>query len=350
MKGIDIPKTAFWAIINYCNAVCTTCRFYQVPKKSWKYVNYEDAKKATDVLYENGFRMISLTGGEPLMNPFACEICDYIHKKGMIITYIPTNGILINNQIAKRLKDADVRLVGISIDLPDSQNMGLTRKIPNLIKVIINARECLENNGIKTYAGILITRQTLDITKILEFVSNIGFDKVIFSYPQNNQLSSYMASTETDNLLLNVSEIQRVTEEIKVAKKSSKMGIHNPDISLDELVRFYQDVPRKFKCYGGRHLFYLDWNLDLYRCFTLPKRYGNILEMKKIDFREEPCDLCTQQAFRDHDAFYYLAESLKDSKGLLYKGHPIKAVKTFLDGDNKDAIKTLFEFLRGSFV
>jgi MoaA/NifB/PqqE/SkfB family radical SAM enzyme len=350
IKGIGIPKTAFWAIINYCNAVCITCRFYQVPKKSWKYVNYEDARKAIDILYENDFRMISLTGGEPLMNPFVCDICDYINKKGMIITYIPTNGILINNYIAKRLKDADVRLVGISIDMIDKQNMGLTRKIPNLIKVITNARECLENNGIKTYAGILITRQTLDITKILEFVSTMGFDKVIFSYPQTSQLSSFMASTEAENLILNVNEIQRVTEEIKLAKKSSKISIHNPNISLDELVRFFQGAPRKFKCHGGSHLFYLDWNLDLYKCFTLPKRYGNILEMEKIDFKEESCDLCSQQAFRDQDPFYHLAESLKDSKDLLFQGHPITAAKTFLDNDNKDAIKALLEFLKGDFI
>ena len=190
--------------------------------------------------------------------------------------------------------------------------MGLTRKIPNLVKVITNARECLEHIGIKTYAGILITRQTLDITKILEFVETMGFDKVIFSYPQTNQLSSYMASTETDSLVLNLNEIQQVTEEIKLAKKSSKISIHNPDVSLDELVRFSQGVPRKFKCYGGSHLFYLDWNLDLYRCFTLPKRYGNILEMEKIDFKEDSCGLCSQQAFRDHDPFYHLAYSLKN--------------------------------------
>ena len=178
----------------------------------------------------------------------------------------------------------------------------------------------------------------------------MGFDKVIFSYPQTNQLSSYMASTETDSLVLNLNEIQQVTEEIKLAKKSSKISIHNPDVSLDELVRFSQGVPRKFKCYGGSHLFYLDWNLDLYRCFTLPKRYGNILEMEKIDFKEDSCDLCSQQAFRDHDPFYHLAYSLKDGKDLLIKGHPIKAAKAFLDNDNKDAVKALLEFLNGNFI
>jgi MoaA/NifB/PqqE/SkfB family radical SAM enzyme len=349
--GINkIPKTIFWAIISYCNAVCTTCSFYDVPKSSWKYVNFEDAKKAIDILYDSGFRMTSITGGEPLMNPDVFLICDYLQKKNMIITYMPTNGILVTDYVAKSLKDADVRLVGISIDLDDGRGMGLTRKIPNLAHIVTHARECLEKVGINTYAGVLLTKSTVDIAQVIKSVTKLGFDKVIFSYPQTVQSSSYMASRDIQDLVLNVGELERAIEAIKSAKNSLEISIHNPNTSLDELLRFYHGVPRRFKCHGGSKLFYLDWNLDLYQCFTLPKKYGNLLDLKKVTFEEELCDLCTQQAFRDHDPFYYLASTLMESKELFFDGHLMSATNLLLKKDTRDALSTLSEFLLGSFV
>ncbi len=354
LRKLDVnnpPKTLFWAIINYCNAVCTTCRFYLVPRSSWKYVHFDDAKKAVDILCNNGFRMTALTGGEPLMNPDVFEICDYLHKKDIVITYMPTNGILVTRSVARRLKDADIRLVGISVDLDDGGGMGLTRKIPNLRKVAIHARECLEEVGIKTYAGVLLTRSALDISRILKSVTDLGFSKVVFSYPQLIQSSSYKASNEMQELLLNVNDIERSVEDIKLAKKNFKgISVHNPNESLNNLVRFYQGVPRKYRCYGGSNLFYLDWNLDLYRCFTLEKKYGNLLELGRVDFEEEPCDLCSQQAFRDHDPFYYLASTLVEFNELLRQGHPLSAAKLLVKKDTRDAIHALHEFLSGGFV
>ena len=350
ISSTNVPKTVFWAIINHCNAVCTTCNFYHTPKSIWKYVKFEEAKKAIDILYDNDFRMISITGGEPLMNPDFFSICNYIKEKNMITTYVPTNGILITPDIARKLKDAEVRLMGISIDINDGKGMGLTRKIPNLFDIVKNARECLENKNIKTYAGILITKSTLDISKILELVRDLGFKRIIFSYPQLYQLSSYMAHNEMKDLILNVNEVSKLVEEIKYAKKKSDLSIHNPSISLDELVRFYKEIPRNFKCYGGSKLFYLDWNLNLYKCFTLPHTYGNILKIKKIDFQDDPCDLCTQQAFRDHDPFYYLASTITESKALLFQGRIDLVVKLLAKKNTRQSISALCEPAKGDFI
>lgn len=352
-KG-SIPKTVFWAIISYCNAVCTTCSFYLVPKSNWRHVSLADARKAVDILHNSDFRMVSITGGEPLMNPDVYEICDCISEKGLIITYLPTNGILVTKQAARRLKDADVRLVGISIDLEDAQGMGLTRKIPNLNQVVMNAKECLDAVGIKTYAGIVLTKSTLDIEKVLETVTRLGFDKVIFSYPQSIQQSSYLASRELEELVLDVKDVEKIVEQIIEVKRDHAVKIHNPAMSLSELVRFYNGAPRRFKCYGGKYLFYLDWDLDLYRCFSLPKKYGNLLDLGKVeDFEEDNgglCDLCSQQAFRDHDPFYYLASTIKESKDLLFDGHPISSARRFAKEETYHSFKALSEFLFGGFV
>jgi MoaA/NifB/PqqE/SkfB family radical SAM enzyme len=295
--------------------------------------------------------MVSITGGEPLMNPDVFDICNYIQRKGMVITYMPTNGIMVTKVVAKRLKDADVRLVGISIDLDDGHGMGLTRKIQDLDRVVVNAREILEEAGIKTYAGVLLTKATLDISKLLDKVTRLGFRRVIFSYPQVVQESSYKASREMRDLVLDLGEVEKTVADIKSAKKQSQIAIHNPKVSLDELVRFYGGVPRKFKCHGGRKLFYLDWNLDLYRCFTLPKCYGNLLKLGCVpdNLEGELCDLCYQQAFRDHDPFYHAATTIEQARKLAGKGHLATSAKLLANEKTYASLGAVSEFLTGGF-
>jgi MoaA/NifB/PqqE/SkfB family radical SAM enzyme len=352
LKTKTIPKTVFWAIISYCNAVCTTCDFYTVPRSLWKYVELDQARKAVDILYDSDFRMTSITGGEPLLNPHVFDICDYIYKKGMIITYLPTNGILMTKEAARRLKEADVRLIGISIDFDDGQGMGLTRKIPDLRHIVVRARKYLDDVGIKTYAGILLTKSTRHVSKILDLVSELGFDRVVFSYPQIIQQSSYKASREMEDLFLDVKNLERVIGDIKAAKKDCGTAIHNPNVSLDELLRFYKGIPRQFKCHGGRKLFYLDWNLDLYRCFTLPKCYGNLLELGRSVqniFEDQLCDLCCQQAFRDHDPFYHVASTLEEAWRLASKGNLISSARLLTKKETRDGFGAVSEFLSGGF-
>lgn len=133
----DLPRGLFWAVINHCNAVCTTCSFYLVRPEDKTHLTFEEAKEATEVLYNSGFRFTSITGGEPLMNPDFFDIIDAITAGGLMITYIPTNGTLVDRHAARRLKDADVKVVGVSVELVHEDGMGSTRKIPRLREVLV---------------------------------------------------------------------------------------------------------------------------------------------------------------------------------------------------------------------
>src|SRR3989454_7686449 len=259
-----LPKVLFWAIINHCNAVCTTCSFYLAPRAQFTYTDLERARRAIDVLHESGFRFTSITGGEPLMNPDVFDICDAISRRGIVITYIPTNGLLVDDRAARRLRDADVKVVGVSVEMIGADGMGATRKIPKFRDVLVRAREALDRAGVPNYAGVLLSRATLDIPAVFEFVRDLGFDKVVFSYPQLEQGSSYIASRSIPEIRLTTPEVERMVLGIKAAKRDIReIGVYKTEASPDHLVRVYRGGARGDGGWGGERLFYLGGELDL---------------------------------------------------------------------------------------
>src|SRR2546427_2968073 len=275
-----LPRVLFWAIINHCKGVCTTCSFYLVPRAQFTYSDLERARRAVDVLHESGFRFTSITGGEPLMNPDVFDICDAISRRGIVITYIPTNGLLVDDRAARRLRDADVKVVGVSVEMIGGDGMGATRKIPKFREVLVRAREALDRAGVPNYAGVLLSKATLDIPAVFEFVHDLGFDKIVFSYPQLEQASSYIASRAIPEIQLTPSEVERMVLGIKAAKRDfPEIGVYNTEASLDDLARFYRGEPRRYGCWGGKRLFYLGLRLAPPPRLALAERDGDVRPM-----------------------------------------------------------------------
>ena len=56
-----------------------------------------------------------MSGGEPLVRPDILDLAEYATSKGIRVTF-STNGILITEEKAKRMKEIGVTYAGISID------------------------------------------------------------------------------------------------------------------------------------------------------------------------------------------------------------------------------------------
>src|SRR3989454_2734583 len=264
-----LPKVLFWAIINHCNAVCTTCSFYLAPRAQFTYTDLERARRAIDVLHESGFRFTSITGGEPLMNPDVFDICGAVSRRGLVIPYIPTNGLLVDDRAARRLRDADVKVVGVSVEMVGGDGMGATRKIPKFRDVLVRAREALDRAGVPNYAGVLLSKATLDIPAVFEFVRDLGFDKVVFSYPQLEQASSYIASRAIPEIQLTTSEVERMVLGIKAAKRDfPEIGVYNTEASPATPPGFFRGGRGGDGGWGGSGWFFLAWGFDPYQGFT----------------------------------------------------------------------------------
>ena len=110
------------SVIDQCNLRCTYCMPAEVfgPKFAFlppeKLLSFDEIKRLVSIFASLGVEKIRLTGGEPLMRkdlPLLIE--DLLKIEGIQDLSLTTNGLLLGKQ-AKRLKEAGLRRINVSLD------------------------------------------------------------------------------------------------------------------------------------------------------------------------------------------------------------------------------------------
>ena len=104
-----------WNTTRQCNLLCKHCYRASDAERDPDELNTEEGFGLLDEIAKAGFKIMVLSGGEPLMRE---DIYDLIaHGKGLgLRTVLGSNGTLIDHEVAQRLKDAGTARVGISLD------------------------------------------------------------------------------------------------------------------------------------------------------------------------------------------------------------------------------------------
>ena len=337
----------FFAITNRCNAVCATCGFPRLRDDEKKDVDLDAAKRAVDRLAGMGVRMVSITGGEPLLHPGFLELCEHIDRRGLMISYIATNGLLLDEGIARSLSRLNVNIVGLSVDIPDGKGLGRSRRY-DVAGAASRAKALLDRHGINCFAGVLTGNGPEEVRAVLDECRRLGFERAIFSYPQAGMDSSYRAAAP--GARLDAGQARAVVDEIRRQKVRGRPRIFNTEENLREFLRVQSGGAGRFACPGGSRQFYLDWELDLYRCFNDGRRLGNIFDVESLDLGPDGCAGCTQQAFRDYASFYAAYDIVDCLRQGLLAADGRKLRVLLSRPDKAGAMSSLFEAFLGGFL
>ncbi len=354
LYGKTPPREVFFAITNACNTTCKTCTFGNIPRKEWSYVDTDKLEIVLDYLKKNGVRMVSITGGEPMMHPDFLKICKEVDANEMMISYIATNGTLLDKHITSGLSRLNVNIVGLSIDLVDSSGKGITRGV-NIEKIVPKAKRLLDKYGINSYAGIVLGSHTKDIPRLMKLIRSWGFGKVVFSYPQVKMASTYRAAEDCNYTRISMEEAREIVKAIEREKKNNmSMAIFNTRVNLEGFLRAQAGERTVFECPGGVNQFYMDWNYDLFRCFNDGLHLGNIMNLAKagkpLQFPFSPCEGCTQQAFLDYGSFYHSFNVVRDVIVSLKRLDLPYAFNILGNRKNRLALRSLMEACLGGFL
>ena len=164
-----------------------------------------------------------------------------------------------------------------------------------------------------------------------------------FSYPLTSLASSYLSFSDSGLVNFNNTELLALFENIKKMKRSSGYPVVNPTESLDEMQRHLRGEKEHFGCLGGHKYFYLDWNLDLYRCHAWDKPMCKVYEWDDTKLIRDGCTKCMIDCYRDPSVLQHVAINASDAWHALKKGDLGTAAMKVLDSKNVTSLKAVWE-------
>ena len=264
-----------WHLSENCNLKCLHC--YQENHKlvQLSYENlviiYNQFKELLTKLKIKGH--INITGGEPLCNPYFFRILDLIKKDEEIISFsILSNGTLINEDIAKKIKSYNPYYVQVSLEGG--------KKINDYIR------------GTGTYEKI---GKGIDNLKKYDIFTSISFTATSINYKEFPKVVKYAVKHKVDNvwsdryiplgdnedksLTLNVEQTQEYLNIMNNEREKLRNKRKNTtSISMYRALQFQKTNDFAYGCTAGDTLLTVMENGDLVPCRRMPIVVGNLLK------------------------------------------------------------------------
>lgn len=268
-----------WHLSENCNLKCLHC--YQENHKPIQLefdklvIIYKQFKELLNKKKMKGH--INITGGEPLCNPYLFKLLDLIKEDSDLITFsILTNGTLINEKIAKKIKSYNPLYVQVSLEGGKKTNDYIRGKgtYKKVAEGIVNLRK--EN----IFTSISFTATSLNYK---EFPKVVRYAR---KYGVNNVWSDrFIPLGDSDkSLALNYEQTREYLEIMnKERNKLKKVKNSNTTISMYRALQFQMTNDFAYGCTAGDTLLTVMENGDLVPCRRMPITIGNLFDRNMYD-------------------------------------------------------------------
>lgn len=167
-------------ITNRCNLYCKHC-VYDSGSLSMTDMSLATVKTLVNGFKRMGVDEVHLTGGEPLLNKDFFNITSYLNAHNFKVR-MQTNGFLIDESIAKKVKDSGIEYVLISVDgLKDFHNSFRNNKYS--FDKAIEAIKFFKSVGVFTRVNTVVSKGNINnIEKIIEIINSLDINQHSFFY------------------------------------------------------------------------------------------------------------------------------------------------------------------------
>ena len=302
-------RVAEFAITNSCTAKCSFCGIWKQHPKVM--VNREQGLKAIDKLAELGVAHITMTGGDPLLNPHVYEFIQHCSEKHIHTLVLNADSRLLTEENMLKLKKAHADFLCISIDSDDAEKVEKSRGIPGLMGHIEKGVRLAKKHGIKTMASVLIWKESHDKLELLfDKIKKIGFDYISVNYPEISESKVYPLGGET--VMLAPADVIKALGDVIRLKKTNKYYILNSVASMKNIINYLIHPSKaEYHCYGGSKVLFLDWFFNIYPCMHLPNPLGNLWELTNKDLKMIKCNKCNMSWYRDFSMYFHGLKSIR---------------------------------------
>ena len=148
-----------WSITGRCNYKCRHC-FMSAPHAAQGEPSWEQLMHMLDAFQRCGVRNLNLTGGEPMFRRDFWELVDEIHKRGMAIPTLYSNGLLITDAFLDELDRRHMR-PSIQFSFDGVGHHDWMRGVSGAEKIVVDALKRCHERSIPTSVSMVVCRESV---------------------------------------------------------------------------------------------------------------------------------------------------------------------------------------------
>jgi len=171
-----VPLVLSWNVTLKCNLKCSHCYINAKEKSLPDELSTDAAKMLIHQITEVSRPLLILSGGEPLLREDIYEIIRYGVDRGLRMG-MGSNGMLIDDEVTRRLEDAGMGTVAISLDSSIPERHDEFRGVKGCWEHAINAIKSLKNSRIQVQVNCTVTPQNYDeVDDIMSRAEDLGVE------------------------------------------------------------------------------------------------------------------------------------------------------------------------------
>jgi radical SAM protein with 4Fe4S-binding SPASM domain len=280
-----IPLVVSWNLTRKCNLKCPHCYINSTTQQLKNELTTEESKRLIDQICEVSRPLLILSGGEPLLRKDVYELVRYGAEKGLKMG-LGSNGSLIDGVAAKKLKEAGIETVSISLDSHIPEQHDEFRGVAGSWEKAVRAIKALRENGVLVQVNTTVTQQNYDqIDDIMSLAEGLGVE---------NFHLFFLVPTGRGAKIADISPAKYEGMIKTVFAKAAKHKLNVRPSCAPQFMRIAKDMSMDMRqwirgCIAGLYYCRVYPNGDITPCPYLPIKLGNIREksFKEIWFNSE---------------------------------------------------------------
>lgn len=264
-EGIVFPATSTISVTPRCPCRCVHCSADRFVTENRSELTTEELKGVVDQALDLGVCTMIFTGGEPMVRKDLPELIAYTDKDRATVM-IFTSGVLLTERNAKRLAEAGLVSLNVSVDSADPEEHNRLRGVPGAFQRAMDGARRARDHGILTGISTYATHHNVhsgQLRRLIDLARDEGFHEVtVFDCVPTGRFLS------RPDLRLGRKDIKRV--------RQMADEVNARDDAFGLVAQAKANAYDGGGCFGAFSQFYMTCFGDVNPCDFNPVTFGNI--------------------------------------------------------------------------
>lgn len=286
--ALGIPLSVHLDITYRCNERCIHC-----------YLDHDDHGEMTTAeirglltqLADAGVFFLTLSGGEVLMRRDFFTIVEHTRRL-LFNVKVKTNGVMIRESEAKRLRELGVEQIQISVYSHRAEVHDAITKLPGSLKRTVEAIRFLKSHGLKVViANVLMARNFADNTGVMALARELGVP-----YTLDPTITPKMdGDTSILHLRVGGSVLKQIFHDRALVGDVEEFCAPPPAPG--------DDIMEGYPCSAGHTACYISPYGDVFPCVQFLLPCGNVRKQKFLEIWRNSRQLMDVRSIRARDLY-----------------------------------------------